>query len=118
MTAHVSIPIHKMMRSKLLLGASFAGDSWDTWQAVVKAAYAMPLSHDERAIFNTVAGGRSPPTKQVKELVCVVGRRGGKDSVAVLLATHAAVSFNPTGKLRPGEHVYVCCVACDRIRPS
>ena len=114
MNAHVAIPPHKMMRSKLLLGTSFAGDSWDTWEAVIKAAYALPLSDDERATFNTIAGGRSPPTKQVKELVCVVGRRGGKDSVAALLATHAAVSFNPRGKLRPGEYVYVCCVACDR----
>ena len=114
MSAPAHIPIHKVMRSPLLLGASFAGSSWSTWETVVKAAHALPLSNDERAIFNTLAGGRAPPTKQVKELVCVVGRRGGKDSVAALLATHAAVSFNPKGMLRPGEHIFVCCIACDR----
>ena len=88
--------------------------AWDTWETVIKAAYALPLNDDERATFNTVAGGRAPPTKQVKALTCVIGRRGGKDSVAALLATHAAVSFSPKGKLRPGEYAYVCCVACDR----
>ena len=108
------ISVDKMMRHKALLGGSFDGDSWNTWEAVIKAAYALPLSEDERATFNTVAGGRTPPTKQVKELVAVVGRRGGKDSVAALLATHAAISFNPKGKLRPGEYAYVVCIACDR----
>ena len=114
MTGHVTIPIDKVMRHERLLGASFAGESWDTWQAVIKAAHALPLSDDERTIFNNVAGGRSLPTRQVKELVCVVGRRGGKDSVAALLATHAAISFNPKGKLRPGEFAHVACIACDR----
>jgi hypothetical protein len=58
-----------------LLARVLHGDSWDTWRAGSAATRA--AEHDERAIFDTVAGGRSPPTKQVKELVCVVGRRGG-----------------------------------------
>jgi hypothetical protein len=110
-----AIPIHKVMRSELLLGNSFAGSSWDLWETVVKSANAIKLSPSELAAFNAVAGGRKPPAKRVKELVCVVGRGGGKDSVAALLAVHAAISFDSKrGKLRPGEYAYVLCVACDR----
>jgi len=39
-------------------------------------------------------------------------RRQG--SIASLIATHAAASFDPKGKLRPGERAVVMCLACDR----
>jgi hypothetical protein len=101
------------MRSPKLLGASFAGPSWHRWQAVLKAAYAEPMDADELAAFREVAG-RPPPKQRVQELVCAIGRGGGKDSVASLIATHAAASFDPKGKLRPGERAIVMCLACDR----
>jgi hypothetical protein len=31
-----------------------------------------------------------------------------------LIATCAAINFDPRGKLRPGEKATVMCVACDR----
>src|ERR1700731_2517908 len=67
----------------------------------------------EIAQFHTVAE-RDPPTKRVRELTCAVGRGGGKDSIASLLAVCAAINFDPTGKLRPGERATVACIACDR----
>jgi hypothetical protein len=94
----------------------FKGPSWDTWRAILKAAYALPLSEDELAIFHQVAGERDPPAKQVKELWCVGGRRGGKDSIASLIAAHAAAfcSTDVLAKLRPGERALVMCLAVDR----
>ena len=115
MTAH-PITIDKVMRSKLLLGNYFSGPSWDRWESCLKAAHGIKLTETELAMFTEVAG-RSPPTKPVREFVAAAGRGAGKDSVISLDATHAAISFDPKGKLRPGEYVlrYVHCV---RPRPG
>jgi hypothetical protein len=67
------------------------GTSWDMWRAVLKAAAAEPMSDREKAAFGAVAA-REPPAQPVKELVCVAGRGAGKDSIAGLIATCAAIN--------------------------
>jgi hypothetical protein len=67
------------------------GESWRTWRAVVAAAFGEPLTDAELAIFSNVAGGRSPPTKRVRELWAVVGRRAGKSRMASVLAVYLAL---------------------------
>ena len=58
---------------------------------------------------------REPPTEPCKEVWIIAGRRAGKDSIASLLAAHAAAMFNDAGNnLRPGERGVVMCLACDR----
>jgi hypothetical protein len=75
------------------------------------------------AFFHDVAGGRPPPTKRVSELWIIGGRRGGKDSIASLIAAHAAASFNGKRRtiagitlpaLRRGEKATVFTLAKDR----
>ena len=44
----------------------------------------------------------------------MVGRPGGKDSVASAIATHFALFGNFAPYLRPGERASVLCLACDR----
>ncbi len=90
----------------------FEGASWDGWRTVLKAAFGLPMNEAERAFFRTIAE-REPPTKPVRELWCVVGRGGGKDSIASVIAAHAAALYKPD-KLRPGERALVACLACDR----
>ena len=93
----------------------FDGPSWDAWKTILRAAFALPMSKDEVAFFKTIAGGRDPPKCRVKELWVVGGRRGGKDSIASLIACYAAVFFQAgIDKLRPGERALVQCLACDR----
>ena len=70
-----------------LLGHHFEGASWDRWRAVLKAAFAVPMSSRDLELFQEVAGNREPPGKPVRELVCAVGRGGGKDAIASALAT-------------------------------
>ena len=101
------------MAHPALFGPHFRGESWRTWEAVLKAAFVEPLSNAERDAFASVAG-REPPRKRIEELICIVGRGGGKDSFASLIATVAAVNFDPDGRLRPGEQAHVMCLACDR----
>lgn len=91
----------------------FEGPTWAGWRAVLKAAFAIPLSADELTLFRAVAE-RDPPTSPVKELWCIVGRRGGKDSIASVLAAHLAAMFEEQAQLRPGERALVACLATDR----
>jgi hypothetical protein len=73
-------------------GPWFQGDSWAAWRAIL-------------------AGGRSPPSRRVRELWIVAGRRAGKDSIASMLATYAAtIDEAHVGRLRPGEQAVVQCL--------
>jgi hypothetical protein len=91
----------------------FAGQSWSTWRAVLRAVEGAPLSKAERALFHAVAD-RDPPRKRVREFWAVCGRRAGKDSVASAIVAHSAAFFQDGDKLRPGERALCLCVACDR----
>jgi len=93
----------------------FEGPSWDTWRAILKAAFCLPMDGDEMALFKAVSGGRSAPKRRVRELWVIGGRRGGKDSVASLIAVYMAAFFQVgLDKLRPGERAQIQCLAVDR----
>ncbi|WP_200844533.1 hypothetical protein [Bradyrhizobium sp. USDA 3458] len=91
----------------------FRGPTWNPWRVVLKAMFALEMTAEEKAFFRSIAD-REPPAEPVKEAWFIVGRRGGKDSVASLLAAHIAAMFNGTSHLRPGERGVVMCLACDR----
>jgi len=86
--------------------------SWWGWRVIIKAAFAVPLEEDELKFFYQVAH-RDPPLVPVRELWLIVGRRGGKDSVASMLAVERA-RFADQIKLRPGERSLVACLSVDR----
>jgi hypothetical protein len=75
-----------------MLGAGF-GDlsTWRTWLTVLKAAFGRPLNLRERETFATVAGNRTVPTRRVRELWCVCGRRSGKSRIAAAIAVYLAL---------------------------
>lgn len=113
MTGEVSII--DAMTDQDALGEWFQGDSWSAWRVVLKAAFALPMTDDDLALFHQIAGDRSPPTQRVRELWIIVGRRGGKDSIVSGIATFmAAIEEAHIGKLRPGEKATVACLASDR----
>jgi hypothetical protein len=97
-----------------LLGQWFAGPSWDSWRAVLKGAFALPMTPEEFVVFGELAGGRAPPGKRVRELWIVAGRRAGKDSIASAIAAWAAAGTDYRPLLRPGEAATVMCLAVDR----
>lgn len=93
----------------------FEGSSWDAWKAVLKAAFALPMTPQELITFGELGGGRAPPRHRVRELYVIAGRRCGKDSIASLLVANAgAIEQGHLGRLRPGEMAYVSLIACDR----
>jgi hypothetical protein len=101
-----------------LWGPWFQGPSWDTWRAVLRAAFGQPLTEQEREVFRAVAGDREPPEKRVEELWVIAGRRAGKDSIASFLASQIAVSGEYEGILRPGEKATVLCLASTKDQAS
>ena len=101
------------MDDKRLFQPWFSGPSWDTWKAVLKAAHALPMSAEETALFRAVAD-REPPQRRVRELWVRAGRRAGKDSIASVIAAHAAAFGDYRASLRPGEAATVACLAVDR----
>ena len=113
MSTQPAITLTEAMESPALFEPWFHGPSWAGWRAVLKAAFALPMTDEETAFFRRVAH-RDPPKRRVKEAWFVCGRGAGKDSVASAIVAHAAALFDGEGKLRPGERAMVSCVACDR----
>jgi hypothetical protein len=114
---HTTIGVVDAMNSPPLFGPHFAGASWNVWRAVLKATFAEPMDDAEIATFRSVAE-RDPPKRRVAEAVYIVGRGGGKDSVASLIASCIDVNFDPRGKLRPGEKAVVMLIAVDRTQAA
>jgi hypothetical protein len=110
--AGMSVNVLDLINDAQLLGPYFEGSSWDRWRAVLRAAFALPMSVRDRKLFNEVAE-RAPPRRPVRELVCVVGRSGGKDAIASAVATYLAVTGD-FSRLRPGERGDVLLIATDR----
>jgi hypothetical protein len=106
--------IVECMDDPVLFEPWFKGSSWDAWRAVLKGAYALPLSESEFAQFHQLTE-RAPPKKPARELWAICGRRSGKDSIASLIAAFRAAFFDAkASKLRRGERATVMCLATDR----
>jgi hypothetical protein len=113
------IAIDAALRDKHLLGAALGDAStWSVWLAILKAAHGRPLNERERELFAEVAGGREPPTRKVKELVCVASRRSGKGRIGAALAVHSALLTDHSAVLAPGEVGVVACVSPTRAQAA
>jgi Terminase large subunit, ATPase domain len=113
-----AIPITAALTDPNLLGAALGSDlrSWRTWIVVLKAAFGEPLSEEDRQVFDEVSGNRAPPGQRVRELWCIVGRRGGKSRQAAAVAVFQAVFVQH--HLAAGETGYVLVLAPSRDQAS
>jgi Terminase large subunit, T4likevirus-type, N-terminal len=104
------ISIDKVMSDPRLLGAQL-GDlaTWQTWLAILKAAFVLPLTPEEREVFDAIAGGRPLPRKRLRELWVIAGRRSGKSRMAALLAVYFALFVKH--RLSSGERGMVLVLA-------
>jgi hypothetical protein len=102
-----------------LFGPSFPRqETWETWLAVLKAAFGTPLNRDERRAFESISGGRKSPARRVRELWCLIGRRGGKSRIAAALAVYFAALVDHSGKLASGETGMVMILAATKSQAS
>jgi hypothetical protein len=72
----VNIP--DMMTDPDLFGFHFAPNSYNTWRAVLKGAFAAPMSEAEWQLYRKATHRETQPA-HLRELWMVIGRRGGKD---------------------------------------
>jgi hypothetical protein len=102
--------IDEALRDPALLGAAL-GDwrSWTTWLAVLRAAFGLSLDAQQRQAFAQVAGDRSLPTRSVRELWAIVGRRAGKSRMAAAIAVYLACFIKH--RLAAGERGMVLVLA-------
>ncbi|MBR1120869.1 hypothetical protein JQ628_05015 [Bradyrhizobium lablabi] len=89
-------------------------ESWLAWTALIAAAFGLPMSADQLAIYRKCTGRTDPPVEQMRELVLVVGRRGGKSRVLALIATWLSAFVDYKPYLDPGERGVVQVLAADR----
>jgi hypothetical protein len=68
-----------VIRLMTVLKAVFGGESWNTWRAILKAAFAIDLTDDERQIVEKLTGRTVLPSSPVRELWLLLGRRSGKE---------------------------------------
>jgi hypothetical protein len=102
--------IVETLLDKALLGAALGNPAtWATWLVVLQAAFGLELNDAELEIFASVAGARQPPSRRVRELWAIVGRRGGKSRMAALIACYLALFVKH--RLAPGERGMVLVLA-------
>ena len=104
------------MRHPKLFGPWFSGPTWDVWHAVHKAADGLPLTTAELALFQSVAGNRAPPTRRVRELIELCGRRSGKSHTTAARVAYEAVFRDYRHLLKPGELGSILDFATDRAQ--
>lgn len=110
--------IIQAMADPELFGDTFTGDSWETWRAVLSAAFALSMTDDQLETFNKLAGGREPPDRRVQELVVIAGRRSAKTqtaaAVADYLGTIGCTMDGTLSRLSRGERGVIAILAVDR----
>jgi hypothetical protein len=108
-----AISIDDALVDPQLLGAALGEpDTWDAWLIVLKAAFGLPISDAQRDVFISVAGNRGMPSRRVRELWCLIGRRGGKSRIAAALAVYFACLVQH--RLARGEHGMVLVLAASQ----
>ncbi len=112
-----AIPLSDALTDANLLGAALGPpESWATWISVLKASFGEKLDRRDRRAFAAVAGGRKPPGRRVRELVAVVGRRGGKSKMAAAIAAYIATCIDHTAKLSAGEPGMILVLAASQAQ--
>jgi hypothetical protein len=88
--------------------------NFNAWYAFLAAMFAIPMTEDQKLIFQECAGRIEPPTKPVREAWLCVGRRGGKSFILALIAVFIACFLDHRQFLAPGERGTVMIIARDR----
>ena len=106
------ITMRQALADPQLLGGSLRGESWQAWRVLLIAALGEKLTDEERQIFKKLTGREQEPGQRVEELVCIVGRRGGKSRAMAILACYLAGLCEHD--LAPGERGVTLLIAPDQ----
>lgn len=88
--------------------------SWIAWRAFIAAAFGLPMSGEELAIYRACTGRKDAPTQQMRECVLVAGRRSGKSRNLALIAVWLSCFHDYRQYLDEGELGVVQVLAADK----
>jgi hypothetical protein len=110
------VTILDAMRDPALFSPWFKDSgSWRAWEVFLAALFGLPIEEkDAAALFARHTGRSTPPTAPAREAWLVVGRRGGKSSIAALVAVYLACFRDCRKHLAPGEVGTLPVIAADR----
>ena len=109
-----SVTMRAALADQALLGRVIAGRSWEAWRTMLIAAVGEELGKQEREIFQQFTGRAREPGHRVAEAEFLIGRRGGKDRAASVLATFLAALIDWSPVLAKGERGLVLCIGPDQ----
>ena len=92
----------------------FRGDTWGAWRAFLAALFALPMTAEQTAIYQTHTGRSAPPGEASHEAWLICGRRSGKSFILALVAVFLACFRDWRPHLGPGETATVMVIAADR----
>jgi hypothetical protein len=106
--------MRQALNDPALLGATLAGPSWLPWRVMLISVMGERLKASERVVFERFTGRTREPGRRVEEAAFVIGRRGGKDRAASILAVYLSGLCDHRSVLAPGEKGVIVCVAADQ----
>jgi phage terminase large subunit-like protein len=92
----------------------FAKGDWSAWRSFLSAAFGLPMTTDQLAIYQQCTGRTTPPTRQCAEAWAIAGRRGGKSRIMSLCAAWLAAFCDWRDYLAPGEVATCHVLAANR----
>jgi hypothetical protein len=107
------IPLRRALADRNLLGTTLAGETWFPWRTLLIAAMGEALKPAEREVFKKLTGREREPLTRVEELICCVGRRGGKSRAISVIATYLA-GLCQHNNLVPGEKGLLLLISPDQ----
>jgi hypothetical protein len=96
-----------------LLGNALPGNSWANWRAMLIASNGEKLNAEERATYQRFTNREREPGQRVEEALFLIGRRGGKDRAAAVVAAYFAALVDWSSVLAKGERGLVLCIGAD-----
>lgn len=92
--------------------------TFKNWKICLKAIFGLSMNKKELEIYRKFTGRKKPPLKSFEEVFLIVGRRGGKSTIAALIAVFLAVFKDWREHLDFGEIGYIMAIASDRRQAS
>jgi Phage Terminase len=89
-------------------------DSYRAWRVFLAALWGLKLDAEALEIYRKHTGRDDLPTEQFSEAYAIVGRRGGKSTVAALIAVFISCLKDYSQILSPGERGVFMLLAGDR----
>jgi hypothetical protein len=111
-----AITLSQAMTDPQLFGNTFGAPSFWTWKVVARLIDGLPLTEPrELELFQQCTGRTKPPTKPVRRLILLAGRRAGKDRFMSSVAMwRAALLTNWKKYISVGEGAVVILIGADR----